>query len=48
MVGRESWIAAVDVSKEFPSGLKELDRNGKGLGKVIEVRAGDSNRIIKA
>ena len=47
-VGRKSWIAAVDVPKEFQSGLKELDRNGKGLGKVVEELAGDSNRIIKA
>ena len=48
LVGRESWIAAVDVPEKFPTGLEELDRDGKGLGKVVEVLAGNSDRIIKA
>ena len=42
-VGRESWIAAVDVPD-----LEKLDRDRKGLGKVVEVLAGDTDRIIKA
>ena len=48
LVGRESWIAAVDVPEKLPTGLEELDRDGKGLGKVVEVLAGNSDRIIKA
>ena len=48
LVGRESWIAAVDVPEKLPTGLEELDRDGKGLGKVVEVLAGNSDGIIKA
>ena len=48
LVGRESWIAAVDVPEQFPAGLEKLDRDRKGLGKVVEVLAGDTDRIIKA
>ena len=48
LVGGESWIAAVDVPEKFPAGLEKLDRDGKGLGKVVEVLAGDADRIIKA
>ena len=48
LVGRESWIAAVDVPEKLPTGLEELDRDGKGLGKVVEVLAGNSDRIIEA
>ena len=48
LVGGESWIAAVDVPEKFPTGLEKLDRDGKGLGKVVEVLAGDTDRIIKA
>ena len=47
-VGGESWIAAVDVPEQFPEGLEKLDRDRKGLGKVVEVFAGDTDRIIKA
>ena len=38
-VGRESWVAAVDVSKEFPAGLEKLDRDRESLGEGIKVLA---------
>jgi len=47
-VGGKCWIAAVDVPEKFPTGLEKLDRDGKGLGKVVEVLAGDTDRVIKA
>ena len=47
-VGRESWIAAVDVPKEFPAGLEKLDRDRESLGVGIEVLARYTDRIIKA
>ena len=47
-VGGKVWIAAVDVPEQFPAGLEELDRDGEGLGKVVEVLAGDSDWVIEA
>ena len=47
LVGRKSWIAAVDVPEKFPPGLEELDRDGEGLGKVIEVLAGNSDWVVE-
>ena len=48
LVGRKSWIAAVDVPEKLPPGPEKLDRDGKGLGKVIEVLAGDANWVVEA
>ena len=47
LVGRESWIAAVDVPEKLPTGLEELDRDGEGLGKVVEGLAGNSDWVVE-
>ena len=47
-VGGKSWIAAVDVPEQLPAGLEKLDRDGEGLGKVVEVLAGDSDWVVEA
>ena len=47
LVGRESWVAAVDVPEKLPTGLEELDRDGKGLGEDVEVLAGNSDWVVE-
>ena len=47
-VGREVFVAAVDVSKEFPAGLEKLDRDRESLGVGIEVLARYTDGVIEA